>query len=402
MNKSKIIHVSFLALSIAAFLPGCDGGGDDDPIINDEETVDDTGEETGGDTGEDTEGDPSEEAEGDTGEDTEGDTSEETEGDTGEDTEGDTSEEAEGHTDEETGDSTATGISISAKIWMTSDCNQGDEGYIKTLFEFTADGSILAGHQGFHDSSCTSTSDTIYPYNEARTYTQGAIQTLQDGTSGYPITVAGFDDGGTADGYYTITAQNELCFSTNFTVNTNVLSSDGTNTSEINYNNCLTAHGEAAGGSTPTDPTTNSGEEVVEFLHTEWLADNICYPDDNGEGSYQRFFQFMFNGLVLNSSFLDYSTPDCTGESRPDHIAWTEDQGEFVDLGEETLADGAVGHRIQMTNPATNLSETVGYYVINDMDQLCLSYNLGLNSDTNGSSTDIDYEHCLKPYDWEE
>jgi hypothetical protein len=297
----------------------------------------------------------------------------------------------------------------------------------------------LRGAQMYEDETCT-TPGSGYKKPESHQYvitiySIGAMETLADGTSGYPLHIEETivwpdmpeptdptnndddmsqdqeeDDNPTGDvtivdAYIGLPDSQTLCFSSNvfFDTEVSMLNPEG-DASVVDYERCLVLYGsveDLPDASVPF-PETDPEEETVELTNTGWLADNICYPEENGLGSYQRVFEFLFTGIVLNSSFLDYTTPDCTGESRPDHIAWTEDQGQFSDLGEETLSDGVVGHRIQITNPATNLNETIGYYVINDMEELCVSYNLGLNSDANASSTDIDYAHCLKSYDWTE
>jgi hypothetical protein len=273
---------------------------------------------------------------------------------------------------------------------MTSDCNQGTDGYYKTLLEFTADGKILAGNQGFHDSSCTSTADTIFPYSEARTYTQGTSQTLEDGASGYSITVGGFEGGGTASGYYTITAQNALCFSTNFTVNTGMFSSDGTTSSQINYNSCLSAHSDTDTGSTPAGPTTPGPGPTTPTTPQDsnlvgiWWLRSTCFAMDDGTSA-EAIMKFTAEN-ELHIALFPYQGSSCTGDSTASVF---ELLGMYSDLGPMTLPSGVSGYGLEYNGEDA-------YYVFDAENRLCLSYSMGF---TESMSTDIDYENCLDRID---
>ena len=107
-----------------------------------------------------------------------------------------------------------------------------------------------------------------------------------------------------------------------------------------------------------------------------------------------RVIEFTDDNRVINSELV-FMTSDCSmdGELIDRN---SQDDGGYNDLGEETLSDGTLGHRIEMSNLNSDTEESlVGFYVIDQTEQLCLSYNFGINNDASSSSQDIDYEHCL-------
>jgi hypothetical protein len=466
-NQKTVVLALPIALSIA--MAGCGAGSGDDisPNSNNETTQSDgngTTQTDGSETNESVEGDtPITEGDNDQGDDTSNDDGT----DQGEDeTQPDDQSSTEDDVDEDTSEEGSSAAHpVLSNVWAGATCSEYDVGvYFKSLYQFAESGELLIGLQAYQDAACT-TPDTGYRKPEPDsffnlTYSIGALTTLADGTSGYPMHIEsaiemppappappapppapdttdedcdpdvsedvcataadsdpadddsandGEDDSGadisSVDAYIGLKDAQTLCFSSNILIDTEVVDFDqGGDASVMDYEHCwsiFSTVNDLPDTSVPMPEPDPEAEEEVGLSESHWLADNICYPGESEGESFKRIFEFIA-GMVLNSEFLTFSTADCSGESSMTYTTWTENQGQYTDLGEETLADGVVGHRIEITNPVINLSEAVGFYVINQSGQLCVSYNLGMNSDSNASSTDIDYEHCLKPFDgWE-
>jgi hypothetical protein len=291
----------------------------------------------------------------------------------------------------ETGGSSNT---LSSNIWMTASCAQDENGvYFKSLFEFKADGQILYGYQDFQDASCTTaTSETALPSSLLTTYTTGNTSTLQDGTSGTLITIAFTENNisTTVDGYYRITDQNTLCFSHNFAINTGRFEHINGPAEPMDYENCLTVHSVANGSNQNPNPNPNpqSGN-----LLGAWLLPTRCIAYDDG-GTFNIMYQYTEDNRLLIAP-LSYESDNCSGDgsgSMNDFID-TDPPTTYTELGEETLPNGTQGFKLRFSDNNGNVD---GFYVIDNQQRVCLSYNLGL---TDSNSTDIDYENCLVKLD---
>jgi hypothetical protein len=283
----------------------------------------------------------------------------------------------------------SAGINISSKIWMTSNCIQDDAGvYFKSLYEFTADGTILQGFQDFQDTSCTTPKDeTVLPYNQLTTYTDGGSTTLQDGTNGNLITIA-FSDILTVDGFYTITSQNTLCFTSNFSINTGDFRNIPGPAEPVDYNNCLTVYNATNNQSPNPNPNPSPSPQNSELVGMWWL-NTLCYISDTG-GTHTVILKFTEDNKLLYAN-LPYTSNDCSGNPGTSSTFMEfESPITYSDLGETTLSNGTLGHNLRFSGGS--YSED-GYYTFNTEHSLCLSYNLGFNDDIN--TTDIDYENCL-------
>ncbi len=426
-NQKPLISMFALPIVLSIALLGCGGGGggDDSPPPNS------NSEENGGNT--------------ENGEDVS-------------DTGGETQPGEEDSSADEEGTSDAHPILSNA--WVGATCSEYDYGiYFKSLYQFADDGRLLIGLQIYQDAECTTRGEGYEKPQQDEylkvTYSMGTLATLADGTSGYPIhlestvevpvepepsdpdgmdedceggldvsqdacTTADDEDNGnddtadngdsdpevynnSVDAYVVLKDSQTLCFSQNVYIDTEMfyLDSDGDNAA-MDYEHCLTLFSSVADLPGTSEPIPEPDPEAVELGLNDfsWLADHLCYPGQAEGQSFQRIFEFAPDGLLLNSEFMTFESADCTGEGFVETTSWTEDLGEYSDLGEETLADGLIGHRIEINNPVIDPSGTrVGFYLMNESGQLCVSYNLSMNSDTNASSTDIDYEHCLQPFD---
>jgi hypothetical protein len=235
---------------------------------------------------------------------------------------------------------------------------------------------IYSGFQYFQDTSCsTPKEETNLPDKHISEYKLGGNTTTEDGTNGNLITLD-FESNVTVDGIYTITSQNQLCFTSNLSINTADFSFKAGAAGPIDYNNCLTLH--SAENNQGQNPQNSN-------LVGIWKAHTLCNPSDAG-GTYQYALEFTKDNKVQGLN-IPYATDDCSGEPGNASNATTYT---YTDLGETTLPNGTTGHSLQYISSD---SSTQGYYTFDNENNLCLSYNLGF-SDNN--STDIDYENCLR------
>ncbi|MET0122406.1 MAG: hypothetical protein ABW124_15315 [Candidatus Thiodiazotropha sp. 6PLUC9] len=276
---------------------------------------------------------------------------------------------------------------LSSKIWMSSNCIQDSSGvYFKSLYEFKANGEVLQGYQDFQDTSCTTRKDeTFLPSSLMTTYTKGASETLQDGANGYLITIA-FNNV-TVDGYYTITSQDNLCFTSNFSINTADFSYEIIPSAPIDYNNCLTVHSDANGQD--PNPNPNPNPQNSDLLGMWWLQ-TLCYASDTG-GTHNIILKFTEDNKVLYAT-LPYESNDCSGNpSTSSTFMEFNSPTTYSDLGETTLANGTLGHNLRFSYASAGTDD--GYYIFNAQNHLCLSYNL--SGFSNNYTTDIDYDNCM-------
>jgi hypothetical protein len=204
------------------------------------------------------------------------------------------------------------------------------------------------------------------------------------------------DNAQSADAYFRFLDEETLCFSNNILLETEVIDLEQGDGSSIDYEHCLTYHSTV--DDQPPSPQPDSNSVSSQLQKHYWLADDICYHSEGEVSSFMRIFEFTDDNRVVNTELV-FMTTDCSMEGEIIDRS-TQGDGSYIDLGEETLSDGELGHRIEISNPNSNTDESlVGFYVIDQTEQLCLSYNLGINNDTSSSSTDIDYEHCLVSID---
>ncbi|MEJ2424861.1 MAG: hypothetical protein P8101_10445 [Candidatus Thiodiazotropha sp.] len=449
-NQKPSITMFALPIVLSIALLGCGGGGGGD----DSPASDNNLEESGGNTEND-------EGVTDTGGDTQ---SGEDVTDTGGDTQsGEDDTATDEDTEEEEVATDAHPILSNAWAGATcSEYDSGT--YFKSLYQFADNGRLLIGLQIYQDAECTTQGEGYEKPQQGEflsaTYSMGTLTTLADGTSGYPIhfeyTVEepaepeppmpepsdpdeldedcgddpdvsqnacataddadstdddSADSGGddpevyndSAEAYVVLKDSQTLCFSQNVYIDSEMfyLDSEADNAT-MDYEHCLTLFSSVADLPDTSEPVPESDPDALEsgLNDFSWLADNLCYPGGDESQSIQRIFEFAPDGLLFNSEFKIFDSADCTGEGFVQTSSWTENLGEYSDLGEETLADGLLGNRIEINNPVIDPSGArVGFYLINQSGQLCVSYNLSMNSNTNTSSTDIDYEHCLQPLD---
>jgi hypothetical protein len=287
-------------------------------------------------------------------------------------------------------DNNTNNTTIESKIWLTANCIQDNSGvYFKTLYQFNTSGEVLEGYQDFQDTSCTTpTTETVWPSNTLTTYTKGASDILQDGATGTLITLAFSSNAAnvTVDGYYTITDQNTLCFTTNLSINTGDFSYQNIPSPPIDYDNCLTVHSEASNSNPDPIPDTNTQDSVL--LGMWWLR-SICYASDTG-GTSNVILKFTPDSKLLYAT-LPYESNDCSGtpSDYSDFIEF-DTPTTYEDLGEMTLPIGTLGHGLILSNSSDTIQ---GYYIFDANKDLCFSHNLGFGTGT--SSTEIDYDNCL-------
>jgi len=134
--------------------------------------------------------------------------------------------------------------------WVTEACEQASDSngalinlWLKGLYEFTAQGTILLGNETYSDSNCITLSSTI-PLNN------GAIPAIYQDL-GPTLLQEGIDGGGLSieisagaqllsiDAFYTIN-NSALCFSDVFTFEALTFALSEAGTAAIDFNNCLT------------------------------------------------------------------------------------------------------------------------------------------------------------------
>jgi hypothetical protein len=294
------------------------------------------------------------------------------------------------------------GNDITANIWMTSECRQDNAGtYYRSLYHFTSDSQVLQGWQDFQDSSCTTRADTILmPSNEFGTYRNLGSQILPDGAQGYGLRYT--DEGQSYDGFFTLTGNNTLCFSTNITFRTQGLHINTDDTSpSVDYEHCLSVHSSASPSPNPIpnpNPTPNpnpspSPDIGSTGLPGKWLLANVCKALDDG-GSMLWIYQFTNDNRFLYAGAV-FENGSCQGDGTATEFFELEPPVTYSYHGESTMQDGTQGHSIQFSNGSETYN---GYFVIDSQDRLCVSYNLELTVE-GSDSTAIDYEHCMVKMD---
>ncbi|MGD9172145.1 MAG: hypothetical protein PVI97_19165 [Candidatus Thiodiazotropha sp.] len=288
------------------------------------------------------------------------------------------------------------GNDITANIWMTSDCMQDNTGtYFKSLYQFTSDSQVLQGWQDFQDSSCITRADAnLLPINDSGAYQNMGSQALPDGTQGYGLSYT--HDGNSYDGFYALTDDNSLCFSTNISFRTDGrhINPDDTSPS-VDYDHCLTIHSstnpnpDQNPNPTPTPIPTQGPDTGSVGLQGKWLLWNVCMPLAAG-GSALLVYQFTDDNRFLYA-VAGFDNDTCQGDGTTSDYFEAEPPITYSYQGEATMPDGTQGHSIQLTDGSETYN---GYFVIDSQERLCVSYNLEITVES-AESTDIDYEHCM-------
>lgn len=140
-----------------------------------------------------------------------------------------------------------------AGAWITESCEQvSDSGgslvnvWMKGLYEFSSEGIIRIGHQGYADADCVTLGESVAPADTPVTYVDKGPQMLQEGIegAGLNVTVDIPDHFSSVDGYYLISG-GRLCFSDRFVFEATTFGVSGLGGDAIDFSQCLVRSSQA-------------------------------------------------------------------------------------------------------------------------------------------------------------
>lgn len=135
-------------------------------------------------------------------------------------------------------------------VWVTESCEQASDNtgapvnvWLKSLYEFTDQGSIRVGREEYTESNCSTASNLVEP-SEGQVpikYTDQGQVLLQEGINGGSLFIE-MGEGAqlvSLDAFYSIN-NGSLCFSDAFTFEALTFGISQSGTDAIDFSNCLT------------------------------------------------------------------------------------------------------------------------------------------------------------------
>ncbi|MET0026043.1 MAG: hypothetical protein ABW101_00280 [Candidatus Thiodiazotropha sp.] len=135
-------------------------------------------------------------------------------------------------------------------VWVTDSCEQAlyetgqpSNTWVRGLYQFTHEGSLLVGYEMYADASCFSVSSKKLPFDPQLTisFSDDGPVTLEEGIIGHPLTIT-MGEGDqlvSVDAYYTIN-DGSLCVSDAFTLEALSFGISPTGMDAIDFEHCLT------------------------------------------------------------------------------------------------------------------------------------------------------------------